>query len=59
MLISEMVLELFRKSRRGQILPPPSGARVNFDSTATFGRVMSQKPDPDLWDIDLTSEVTG
>ena len=30
-----------------------------FGSVAIFGRVMSQKPNPDLWVINLTSEVTG
>ena len=30
-----------------------------FGSTATFGSVISQKPNPVLWVIDLTSEVTG
>ena len=31
----------------------------NFGSAATLGGVMSQKPNLDLWLIDLTSEVTS
>ena len=32
---------------------------LNFDSTATFGVVISKKSNHDLWVTDLTSEVTG
>ena len=32
---------------------------LSFDPAATFGKVMSQKLNPDLRVIDLTSEVTG